>query len=162
MSIDDLQKELAESFTSPTTDRTISLCKKYGFEALGLGGQRIAVAWGEDQVAKLAWRKEGLVNNEIEWRLYSQAPKALQKLLCPSDQLLPCGALLQKRCLPSADCDPKIIKELISWGISDAAVNMGFRDGSLVCYDYCFLSPSRLREIISNEKDPPLSLDNLN
>lgn len=156
-----MQQEVERSFADPQVHRLGAIAAKYQLDPLGVGGRRIAVACGDNQVAKIAWKREGLVDNEIEWRLWQGADQELRDLLCPCLDLLDGGALIQARCLPSAQSDSNLVRRLASYGISDAAINLGIYNQRLVCYDYCLLRPERLKQIIEGEKNSVLRLDSL-
>lgn len=160
-SIERLQEDLANRFDNSDSAGLALLAERYQLEALGIGGRRLAVALSQDKIVKLAWRREGLVDNEIEWRLYSQAGDDLKQLLCPSLDLLDCGALVQKRCLPIATSNNEIVRKLASHGISDAAINLGLIGERMVCFDYCLLRPEKLRDLLGGEKSGVLNLDSL-
>ena len=156
-----MQRELLGKFGDIDLSRLGFAASRYGLEALGIGGRRLAVGLDSGRVAKIAFKREGLVDNEIEWRLFSEAESDLRELLCPALSLTQSGALIQARCLPSAQYDARLVRQLAQYGISDAAINLGVYQGRMVCYDYCLLRPEKLREIISDENDKVLRLDSL-
>lgn len=156
-----MQCELLDKFNQIDPSRLGFVADRYELEALGIGGRRIAVGLDDERVAKIAFKREGLVDNEIEWRLFQKAEAELRELLCPALALTASGALVQGRCLPSAQSDAALVRQLAHYGISDAAINLGVYQGKMVCYDYCLLRPEKLREIISDENNKVLRLDSL-
>jgi hypothetical protein len=140
MDWDQLQKELAAQWHDPQPERALDICR--GHDLLGLGGRRIVLRSGQDEVVKLAWREAGVLDNEIEWRLWQGAEPELSGLLCPTLGISPEGSSLQALCLPVSyealgQEGLEAMQRLAGWGIADVAVNLGILDQRLVCYDYC-------------------------
>lgn len=112
---------------------------------LGIGGTRLAIEQGEDRVWKLAWREQGLLDNETEYRLWQSASPELREMLCPALDLSQAGALLQKRVQPISyealgKTGKDVIARLAEYGITDVAVNCGILEGRVVVYDYSNIS----------------------
>lgn len=156
-----LQQRLADNFDQPDNSRLVLAAENYNLEALGVGGRRMTVLIDPNRVAKLAWRREGIVDNEIEWRLYNQADPELKQLLCPALELMDCGALVQERCIPIAYQDATITRQLASYGISDTAINLGLIGDKPVCFDYSMLGPEKMRQLLSGENSTVPRLDSL-
>lgn len=142
--IDEIQAKLSEDHRDPRIESALAVLAKLDVPTLGLGARRIVVALDDERVAKLAWRGQGLLDNEIEWRLYQRAVDDLKRMLCPCLDLRPSGVLIQQRCLPVAfealgDIGTEAMVHLTGYGISDVVVNLGLIGEHLVCYDYSVL-----------------------
>lgn len=126
-----------------------------GWEILGIGGERLALAINEEEVWKVAWRESGLVASETEYLLWRRSSASLRALLCPSLEITPGGSLRQRRVQPvSYDAlgnqGPKIIKTMAQYGITDVAINCGVLEERVVVYDYSTISP-KLRDSLYRE-----------
>lgn len=137
---DDLQKKLSQSWGDPELEQALKVCEAE--EILGVGGKRIVIRADEDRVAKLAWKEAGVLDNEIEWRVWAGAEAALRELLCPTLEFRASGVSFQSLCLPLAfealgERGRETMIELARYGISDVAVNLGVFGERIVCYDYC-------------------------
>jgi hypothetical protein len=150
--LDDLQTALNAHHQRPDANTTIDFFEHLGHEVLGLGGRRCVIALDHGRVAKLAWRKAGLADNEIEARLWAQARPELQTLLCPIKDRTDAGVLIQTRCLPihpyAVDGADQVLRQLASAGITDTATNLGLLDQRIVCYDFCVLRADVMREVL--------------
>lgn len=149
---DQLQERLSKHHENPSAERAVELLHQAGIMPLGLGARRVVVALDDDRVAKLAWRSQGLLDNEIEWRLYHRAVDDLKRLLCPALERRESRVLIQRRCLPVAfeaagEAGREAMSRLASYGVSDVAVNLGLIDEHLVCYDYCVLKPELFSDL---------------
>ncbi len=153
MTLSGWQEILSHHFGVPDPYRAQDILTDQGANVLAIGGRRIAVSIDNNYIAKIAWRRAGLADNEIEWRVWQTAKPDIQALLCPAVSFKDYGVLVQARCLPvSAEAYPEaardLIRKLAEAGISDAAVNLGIYDQELVCYDYCLLRPELLRSLL--------------
>ena len=147
MPLSRLQEKLKANWESPDLPVALEICS--GTEVLGIGGRRIVIA-ADGGVAKLAWKEAGLLDNEIEWLLWSSASSELRSLLCPTHALTAAGVALQELCLPVSfealgQRGREAMHDLASHGISDVAVNLGLLDDRVVCYDYCAVSADLYR-----------------
>ena len=120
------------------------------WDLIGLGGKRLALRAREGGVWKIPWREKGAWDNEIEWRVWQGADLELRSMLCP---------LLgrQSQSVRQASCRPvafteigaqglEIVSCLAKYGISDSAVNLGWYENRLVCYDYAYISAELFRK----------------
>lgn len=145
-SYDELQERLC-SAEDPDPERALAMSRQVNAEPLGLGSGRLALPLGPAMVAKVAWRESGLVDNEIEWRIWQSADEELRSLLCPALELRESRLLVQGRCMPIAgtildERTQRLVSELGRHGISDAAINLGMNeDNQIVCYDYALIRP---------------------
>ena len=151
--LDALQEQMSAAFANHTPRRALAACATGGFSVLGVGGRRLAVAAGAGLVAKLAFRREGLVDNELEWRVWRGASETLRELLAPTVGRTPGGVNLQRRCLPvspdALELPHQLTRPLARAGITDAVLNLGLLDERVVCYDYALLAPERARMLLS-------------
>lgn len=150
MNLDQLQALLAAEWDRPSARQALEICKDH--EILGIGGRRITIAGEEGFVYKLAWREAGILDNEIEWRVWQSAPDDLRDYLCRSHDLTLSGISKQDRCLPiSAEALPdggfQIMKSLARWGISDVSANLALIGENVVCYDYCVIRVDLFRDL---------------
>lgn len=152
---DQLQERLCGA-EEPDPQRVLTLCRDSGYVPLGLGSGRLALPLGRTMVAKVAWRESGLMDNEIEWRVWRDADDHLRSLLCPALSLRGSRLLAQGRCLPIAGSALEVldqsarllIGELARHGISDAAVNLGMNEANrIVCFDYAMIRPELFRSL---------------
>lgn len=137
---------------------------------LGVGVSRIGIATGANEVVKIAYKHRGLADSLTEYKLWKYIEKDnpfidlegdqstisynpgqetkifLRDLLAPVLDYNEANSLIVlERCLPVnfQSGDPKmkeIVKNLSRFGISDAAVNLGFLEARTVCFDYAWLS----------------------
>lgn len=151
-SIDQLQDKLSEQFDNPNIEEVLIACQNY--EVLGLGGRRVVLSIGQEQVAKLAWRQSGLVDNMIEARIWQEAGRELRQHLCPLLQLRSSGVEIQTLCLPVAyealgKEAYQTMRLLASYGISDSASNLALLEKRIVCYDYNVISAERYKQLFA-------------
>jgi hypothetical protein len=156
--IKQLQEKLAQYHGNPDGGRALQIAQEYGYETLGLGGRRLALAISPaikqsgrvNRISKLAWRKEGLFDNEVEWRLWQHANNQLRERLCPALDI-DNGVLVQARCLPvnleALREGQAIVRFLAQHGITDSAVNLGIYEQRVVCYDYCVLRYELIKKL---------------
>lgn len=148
MTIQELEMSLRQA---KRPEEALDICQDW--DVLGIGGQRIVLRSSEEGVWKVPWRERGELDNEIEWRLWQEAPGDLQDLLCPvwdRESL----SNLQALCTPVSynDLDSRgrdLVARLSRWGISDSAVNLGLLGGKLVCYDYSYISPALYQSLFA-------------
>lgn len=135
-------------------------------EILGVGFSRVGILYSDRDVsdpavAKLAWKDDGISDNSIEVMVWNYA-KSHPSISSPFsistandidlyDLLVPVFRsegdwILQAHCMPlsfhsSDKKQAKIREHLAKFGISDTAVNLGFYNNKIVCFDYCRISP---------------------
>jgi hypothetical protein len=152
--LDELQQQLTSS--EHNTKSATAIVDGAGFSILDYGRRRLAISLSAHRVAKVAYRKEGITDNLLEWRLWNGAEERLKDLLCPTLAHTHGGVNIQVRCIPveyqNIDQFNQTLNTLAKAGINDGAINLGLLNHHIVCFDYAFLSHTLASKLLTSEK----------
>lgn len=134
-------------------ERSLQFFADIGIPVLGIGRSRIAIRGPEESVYKLAWRPLGLAENQLEVRVYQQAPDDLRQVLAPIISPLESGAIQQGYCQPVSlgSEAAEVLRTLSQYGIVDGVMNLGRYQQRIVCYDYALLGTARFFQVTDDQ-----------
>lgn len=146
MDVRAISQALETTYANPSLKSVLEFFKRIDVDPLGVGAKRVVVADGKN-VIKFAWNQEGVLDNQVEWKLWNKATPDLKKLLCPCVKIQD-NVLVQKRCMPIKSGQfSEVVSRLSRYGILDTAVNLGWLDAHVVCYDYSWVSAELLGQL---------------
>ncbi len=116
-----IQKHTMDSENFISNILELGLCDiKKIFNIEGIGSSRYVFSINKELVLKYAYRKAGITQSEVEFKVYNNCNDQCKKLLCPIIELKD-KILIMKKAVP-------LNKALQHWGIRDSV------DGNILMY----------------------------